>query len=284
MVPSGDTLLFVDESVQGGDILPSTAYSFDNGLTYSDWQDHGPTGVQVDALFATASAGRAYLFWNHPLNLHAYRQRSVDAGATWLSVQNLASLTAPCGATALGLKVVVVERADVGDTLAVRARWSFDGGESFSAPQVIDTLAMEGGYGRVTFTQHFTLVGANEIGADVTRRIHVARGSPMGLPWTSLDELPNQPYDHMLRSFSIAADTSSDHAVVLSTWDTGVFGYCNVFVTRTTDAGVTWQERQQLTYNTPVSYWDFPQVFCRGKLYGSAWREVPGEEYDVWGI
>ena len=284
MVADGDTLLFTAIS---DNLRPMTCVSHDNGLTHSNWLEHNPADEQVASIQIATSAGGAYLFWTDAISNTSRSKFSSDAGLTWNS--SFSSPSANCLAVnALDHVVVATSIVLIEEVPTVQARWSFNGGQQWGQLQTVESVLTAVSGNSISFTQNHTLLTEYDLHPDIDRRIRLAHGTRTGTPWTRFNELPNQPYGHVVRSLSLASDTLSDNIVLVSVWEEGE-SWANpatVFSTRSRDAGQTWDAPQRLAVGTPISWSSYDQItiFCRQNLYGLAWSNDTVENIDERGI
>ncbi|MBL0061241.1 MAG: T9SS type A sorting domain-containing protein [bacterium] len=281
---SGDTLLFVKFNEAG---RPVTCFSYDNGLTHGDWIEHGVDEDRAYNTVISTSANWSYVFWEDDFPSTMRAEASSNAGSTWQpQIEHTGAW--PLAASTSASTTVLVYSASSSGAAVVKARWAIDG-TNWGTSQTVDTFRTEMDGNDVTLTATHTLISAIEVNTNMyDDRIHVARGSRTGIPWTQFEVMPNQPYAQVVRRVSLASDTTSENVVLASVWERGVsgFGDADVFVTHSPDGGESWETPQQLTEGAPISWasYDDIKAFCKGNLYGLAWSYDTADDIEDWSL
>jgi hypothetical protein len=266
---SGDTLIFLSRGLAGGGERPITAFSPDNGITFNDWQVIDTIGYSALDAHIAASSGRAYVLWqNLTEGATKYWRLSRNGGATW---ETNPHPTQCCwhSAFASGMTAIFMEGLTTSEEHQVRALISANGGESFQSYFVdsVYVLVEDNGIG---LTHSSILLAGIQHAGHLDELMAIARAPRVGTPWTGFSLMPDQPYASILRARSIAADTASETAIVLSVWETAS-GAWHLWTTRSTDSGESWATPVRRSEALALAF-SVPAVFCRGKLWGFAWR------------
>ena len=125
---SGDSMTFL--GVDDQTLRPATAYSYDNGVTFSNWQSIDSSGNGGFDGNIAASGGRVYLLWDDVVRTTSYWRRSLNSGATWDILHSHLTRFWQSG-FASGLTAVLVDGNTNDQHHEVRALLSTDGGDTW---------------------------------------------------------------------------------------------------------------------------------------------------------
>lgn len=272
----GDTLIFVGDSLNNEDRIPTFCRSHDNGITFSPWQ---PLDVQFwDANYATVSASAGRIFAFSIGGCDGLILRSLDGGVIWtVSRQRIPNIQ-PWRGIASGSQVICIQQHCMGEnTIFTEAAISNDSGETWNTPILIsdDPNVWEELF---CVTQTHLIISAYQHINDV-RFLATAALDRLNPEYTNYQTLSGHP-----QGFSnicgIAGDTAGETAILLTLQR----GTQNLFVSRTTDGGATWEASRALTDWGPIYVDDAsPDIFCHGKLWGVFWENYWDEDTTRWG-
>ena len=272
---TGDTLLLGGMATDHSG--SRTAFSLDDGNTWSAWQNHDSLEDVVDGSMSVyADAGRTFITYtsliSHSDTPYYLVRRSVDGGATWQTTipqHNNYSLLS--GATA-GDDVILVTVRWTDDAHAdKRAVVSHDRGDHWRIGVPISNDSMRAD--AVTITRdHFFLSGFWWL-PDDNPYYYTARCRRTDTTWSAFEEIPGQPFAPVVMGSSLAGDTTSGTAILMVTGLPRQGSGRNLIAVRTTNCGVNWMPPVSLTDDAPLRLLSNAEVFCDGKRWGIAWED-----------
>jgi hypothetical protein len=172
---------------------------------------------------------------------------------------------------AASLHVLLVSGRPNSDTLQdKRASVSVDGGDSW-LPSVSIANDRRAVYEAAATYGHFLLLQDQAVSH--IAHWYCASSDDAGQIWNPAMELPGQPLAAHLSAGSIAGDTTSETALVLSVGTLNDYSGADLYLHRTTDGGQSWQAPQALTTDAPLFYLALPEILCAGKLWAVVWQD-----------
>jgi len=294
VIPMGDTLLFTARN-SGGPVSDTilVCSSFDNGQTFTPWIPISDGSSSVAAFF-TGSAGRFYAFFNEgtiPPD-ETWLHVSVDGGLTWGTMQQYRTNTYALRGFAVGSEVLAVFRNSLNNNLSTQVIRSTDGGQSWSAPIVIDTADFYLVYydQTIAFTRAHRLIVEEPVESRYDYRLYVARGDSTGQNWTTFQVLPGQNnVEEAVQRAAAAGDTAREVASVLTElgYRGDPFGVpVRPRYHRTTDGGASWEMPVNLTgqrWVIPQTSTYIPANVCQDRLWLVGWEHVLGTGWNYLG-
>lgn len=276
VVPMGDTLALC--GIDGGQALSYTAYSYNNGMTVSDWQLVQSLQPENNAVQLAGSEGRVLLvrIYTGSVPWQSWIRISSDGGASWTSDRY--SMTGGHRYVFLTGLLGASIRTNVAD--GIRSAITTNAGETWQ-PEVIvpqgDTLSTTI-HSLAISQQSLILLAHRMMPSPIFHVLMYSTSSDTGMSWSTMEEFPGLPTQSgSLNSYSIAADHLSSVAIASTTWYPGFSTPQELWMHRTTDGGQTWEDGRRLTDSATVRLGAEPVMFCRGKLWGIAWPDVRGE-------
>jgi len=277
----GDTLIFAGDTLDLNGHHPLVAYSHDNGLTHSEWMVLDTQRLAGIAHSLAVTPSCAFYLWDDPLH-PVLGARSLNGGVTW--TQEVSYDGTICGAMSQGQDVVLVTRTMIGTVVNERVALSHDCGTTWQVHYIADSLSLDIPSKGAALTRDHLILIATERNWPSWGRIRALRGTRTGPPWSRFEELPGQPLGYSPIYLSLAGDTSSETAVVLHLWRSTGSGPYQAWVSRTGDGGETWDQPYPLSSGATIYPLAYPEIFCRGKLWGVAWRDISGDDPAMWGV
>jgi hypothetical protein len=283
----GDSLFIADRRYESGHANPYLAifYSYNNGLSFDSIRlDTGYWDSPDVCLSGTRGRIAAFCNCQDP---RGWIRCSATEEMNWRTCQ----ISSGPGFTAGyidGNQNIAIQALVNSDTqLVIEAIGSEDGGITWSDPQqlhighlqVIDN-------GLCATRSSFLALGVEWSDADNAAIMYTSRRSRSSTQWHPFERLPGQPFFFYNCDYSIAADTGSETAIVLTSADIDLNGAPRQLrIQRTTDGGETWDVPRFLTQDAPISgeFGGYPIIFCKGKLWGVAWEKTTGNEAE-WGL
>jgi len=266
----GDTIVFLGEHV----VLPDsdyfgTVYSYDNGLTHSGWQRQDTMQNLSYRHQVTGSSGSVHVFgFFVPLD-ETWARHSTDGGATWQNWYLWCGSSDDLFCTFSHGSWVIGITWYSGSTYATI---SSDWGQTWISNQLVSESSPIIFENAVALTRsRIVLLALGEF-----TRLSLSRRLCSGQTWEDFAELPDQPYGSGLWDATVAADTASELVGVASVWGGELIGG-DLWFTRSTDGGTSWEPAQMLTEhepNGPLLWPSHNAVFQKGKLWGVAWKNV----------
>jgi hypothetical protein len=287
----GDTMVVVDQECDSGVTVrpwhPVVTSSFDGGGTWRPWQRFMNDSVRADggALLVQASSttgGVLAYVWDVD-RMRYWVLRSEDGGVTWTQPR-FRRQRAFISGFASGHEVFCIESHMTGETTGVyEVARSMDEGATWSIEHELTTVPTGFGDNKVAFTQgHIVIAGSRETNGNFDTHYFYSNSSRTADHWPDFQEFPGQRLLGELAWGTIAGDTSSETAIMVTVWYPNAGWGQNLYVHRTLDGGDTWEEPHMLTDRGDG--WAEPDIFCRGKLWGVAWHEIDAENPALSGI
>jgi hypothetical protein len=284
----GDTLLVSDyarDSTLPNDPRYSiVTVSHDDGMTWIPWHRLNDSAYVTTRVCVAASGGWLYAFVNGG-GWYEWVYRSVDGGSEW-SQSFLRQGVYSGPGFAAGENVICVFREPITPGVEVRRSFaSSNHGGTWDVGHEVTRQHMGISQNEIAMTRtRILLSGVTPTDSIWNYRLYSSYADHDAVTWSTFQELPGQPLGWDNPSTTIAADTSSETAIIASVWyENGGWGQ-DLFVHRTTDGGNTWEEPQALTEGAPVIREICPEIFCRGKMWGIAWsgaRAGDDSTYDL---
>jgi hypothetical protein len=281
----GDTIFVADRRYEEGHGNPYLAlfYSYNNGQSFDSMRlDTGYwNGPDVHL---SVTSGRLFAFCND----HYPRGwiRHCDSDNLELTTSYVSSGPGLTAGYAVDAQVIAIQALTNIDThLVIEAIGSEDTGTSWSTPQILNIGHMQVIDNCMGATQsHFLALGWQWESTDNASILYICRRVRINQTWTPFNRLPGQPYIFYSGFISIAADTGSETAIVLTAADIGAGGAPKqIRMHRTADGGDTWELPRLLTQDAPINgrWGSYPIIFCRGKLWGVAWEKSEGNSDEL---
>jgi hypothetical protein len=286
----GDTLTavdyFIDTTQAGQPYYVTSNSSHDNGTTWETWQRLDSNYFDGIWISNVASAGHSYILLSEGVPIYQnWLFHSSNAGVQWVH-QSIGAYAAIHSALAEANQVVYLRAFTSQDNREMYEimRSSDYGSQWTAAGGFLRDSTFVGDFGLAMTQSHLLLCGYRYTFDSWHDRAVYARADRTGSNCSVFMEFPGQPDRSEMQSLCVAGDTSSETAIFLSTYYVNGSNQIDAFIHRTTDGGETWSDRIPFTSNSPLYDGAYPTLFCRGKLWGVAWREEVGPYNPAWGL
>ena len=249
--------------------------SADNGTT---WQSAkrltNNTGYSEVPAIAVSGAN-VFVVWEDdtPGNNEIYFSRSTDNGATWRAEQNLTGNTGSSDEPAIaanGEKVYVAWHDDLPGNEEVYFRRSIDGGATWKIAKRLSNNSGSSSYvGIAVQAANIYVVWRDETPGN--REIYFRKSADGGVNWENAKRLTNTAAE------SYYPVVAAEGTNVYVAWYEVLSNDREIYFSKSTDNGATWESAQRLTNNVGDSF--RPVLASSGPNIYLAWYDyTPGDE------
>ena len=236
-----------------------------NTTGYSGWPDIAVDGSNVYAVWYDHSSG----------NNDIYFRRSTNGGSGWQTAKKLTTNAADSSYPAIavdGSNIYAVWQDNTPGNYEIYFRKSTDGGATWLTARKVMSTTGESSYPAIAVSGSNVYVVWND-NTPGNWEIYLRRSTDGGATWQTYKRVTNSA---MASTFpAVAVDGSNVHVV----WEDYAPGNFEIYFTKSTNNGATWQTAKRLSITASTSY--VPSVAVDGANIHVVWEDITPGVFEI---